>query len=274
MRKYFSYIRIALTAGVILIIWNLIYLRKFVRHPEKYPFEYRYKVIRKMVIKVLKHFHVDYQVEGFENYTNIKGKCFIISNHHSDADPLVMIALHEKPITFISKQEAFDFPIIGNALKALEAFSLDRSNIMNQISQIRDIVSHLKDENKPNLVVYIEGTRNRHVEDECLPFHAGTLKIAKMAGVDVLPVAIYGTSRILSGKSYLRKYPAFAHYMNKINYAKMDNFDSNSEATNLKSQIDKEIDHIRELDLNYVYKQRLTKKRKALETIIDIKRLS
>lgn len=274
MRKLISYIRIAFTAGVCLIYYNLRYLRKFARHPEKYSYEFRYATIRRMVLYVLKHFHVDYKISGFENYTNLNTKCLIVSNHHSDADPLVMIANHEKPITFISKKEAFDFPIVGNALRALEGFSLDRENLMNQISQIRDIVAHLKDESKPNLVVYIEGTRNKHPEDGCLPFHAGTLKISKMAGVPVVPLTVYGTSRILSGKSYLRKYPTFLHYWQPINYGELENFDTNLEAANLRKAFDNDIDLIRKEDLDYVYSQRLTKRRKALETMIDIKRLS
>jgi len=274
MRKYLSYIRIAFTAGLALLWANLVYFRKFAKHPEKYPYEYRYQKIRKVILFVFKHFHVDYKIEGFENFTNLNTKCLIVANHHSDADPLIMIANHEKPITFISKKEAFDFPIIGNALKGLEGISLDRANLMNQIGQIRDIVAHLKDESKPNLVVYIEGTRNRNPENECLPFHAGTLKIAKMAGVPIVPVSTYGTSRILSGKSYLKRYPAWLHYREIIDYSKFREFDSNTEATKLKKEFDDDLDRIRQLDLDYIYNSKNSKKRKALETLIDLKRLS
>lgn len=274
MRKILSYLRLGLTAGVRLIYVNLRYFRSFARHPEKYPFEYRYKIVRKTVIYVLKHYHVDYKIEGFENFLDLHGKCLVVSNHHSDADPLVMIANHEKPITFISKQEAFDFPVIGNGLKALEGFSLDRANVMNQITQIRDIVAHLKDENKPNIVVYIEGTRNKNPEGDCLPFHAGTLKISKMAGVPVVPMTIYGTSRILSSKSFLKRYPVFLNYLKPIDYSKYDNFDSNTEAVKLKELIDKTIDEVRKKDFEYVVNQRLSRRRKALETIIDIKKSS
>ena len=185
-----------------------------------------------------------------------------------------MVALHEKPITFVSKKEAFDFPFVGKILKALEAFSLDRENLMNQISQIRDMVAHLKDENKPNLVVYIEGTRNRHPEDACLSFHAGTLKIAKMAGVPIMPVQLFGTSRILTKKSYLKRYPVFVRYNEIIEYSKFDQFDSNNEAALLRKDFDKKIDELRKRDLDYIYNQKISKKRKALETIIDVKRLS
>lgn len=274
MRKLISYIRLGLTAGLAVIYYYLFYFAKFNRHPEKYSMEYRYKKVRKLVIYVLKCFRVDFHVDGYDKFLDLQEKCLIVSNHQSDADPLVMIAQHEKPITFIAKKEAFEFPFIGPALRCLEGFSLDRENLMNQISQIRDIVAHLKDENKPNLVVYIEGTRNRHPEDACLPFHAGTLKITKMAGVKVVPVQVYGTCRILSKKHYLKRYPAFISYNDPINYNTFEKFESNEEAKRLREDFDKKIDVLRKRDLDLIYNLKISDKRKASETIIDIKRAS
>lgn len=273
IKKLLSYIRLILTAGVAVVFYYLIYFAKFNRHPDKYSMEYRYKKVRKLVLYVLKCFRVDYVVSGYDKFLDLQGKCLIVSNHQSDADPLVMIAKHEKPITFIAKKEAFSFPFIGAALKCLEGFSLDRENLMNQISQIRDIVAHLKDESKPNIVVYIEGTRNKHPEDACLPFHAGTLKIAKMAGVKVVPIEIYSTFRILSKKHYLKHYPVFLNYDDPIDYSKYEKFESNEEANLLRETFDKKIDALRKLDLDYIYNLKMSDKHKALETMIDIKRL-
>lgn len=274
MRKLLSYIRLGLTAGIAIIYYNLFYFRKFARHPEKYPYEVRYQTIRKLVRYVLKCFRVDYHVDGLEKFSDLQGKHMIIGNHHSDADPLIIFALSETPLTVISKKEAFSYPIIGNILKGIGAFSLDRENIMNQIGQIRDIVAHLKDPNKPNILVYVEGTRNKHPEDACLPFHAGTLKISKMAGVDIIPIASLGTSRILTRKSYLKKYPVFIKAFGPIDYTKYEKFDSNEEAANLRKQFDKEIDQLRTLDYKELSKQKMSNKRRLLETKLDVKRMS
>lgn len=273
IKKLLSYIRLILTAGLAVVFYYLKYFRKFNRHPEKYSMEYRYAKVRKLVLTVLKHFRVDLNVSGYEKFLDLQRKCLVVSNHQSDADPLVMIALHEKPITFIAKKEAFDFPFIGPALRCLEGFSLDRENLMNQISQIRDIVAHLKDETKPNIVVYIEGTRNRHPEDACLPFHAGTLKIAKMAGVPVVPMQVFSTCRILSKHHYLKRYPVFLNYDDPIDYNTYEKFESNEEAMRLRLDFDKKIDALRKRDLDYIYSLKISDHRKASETMIDIKRL-
>lgn len=274
MRKLLSYLRIGLTAGVAILYTDLVYFRKYSRHPEKYPLEVRYKRIRKLVTYVLKCFRVDYHIDGLEKFSDLHEKCMIICNHHSDADPLIMVALSPKPITFVSKKEAFDYPIVGRLLKLLNAFSLDRENLMNQIHQIRDIVIHLKDPTKPNIVIYLEGTRNKEPEKGCLPFHAGTLKIAKMAGVRVLPFAKFGSSRILTKNSYLKHYPLHAKFLDFVDYSKFNNFDSTLEAENMRNLFDQEIDKLRTLDFEYINKQKISKKRKQLETKIDIERMS
>lgn len=263
-----------MTAGMIVVIYNIIYFRKFSRHPEKYSFAYRYQIIRKMVLYILKCFRVDLYIDGYEKFSDLQRKSMIFENHLSDADPLIIIALSSRPISVVSKKEAFSYPFIKNALRALDAFSLDRENLMNQISQIRDMVAYLKDEKRPNLLLYPEGTRNRKPEEACLSFHGGSLKICKIAGVDILPIVSFGASRIFTTKSYLKRYPVFIKICDPINYSKMEKFDSNEEAKNLRKFFDQEIDKLRSLDYKEINSRKLSQKKKELETRIDIKRMS
>lgn len=274
MRKILSYLRIILTAGVVILYYHLVYFIKYSRHPEKYPYELCYKRVRKLVIFVLKCFRVDINVDGYEKFSDLQEKCMIPSNHHSDADPLIMIALSPKPFLFVSKKEAFKYPIVGRVLKLLHAFSLDRNNLMNQIGQIRDMVANLKNPNEADMLVYIEGTRNRTPEKESLPFHAGTIKIAKMAGVKVLPCAILGTSRILTKKSYLRRYPVHVKFLDPIDYSKYEKFDSFIEAEVVRNKIDESLDNMRSLDFDAINAMKISKKKKTLETRLDIERMS
>ena len=87
-------------------------------------------------------------------------------------------------------------------------------------------------------------------------------------------MTIYGTSRILSSKSFLKRYPVFLNYLKPIDYTQYKDFDSNTEAVKLKAIIDKDIDESRKKDFEFVTNQRLSRRRKALETIIDIKKSS
>ena len=254
-----------------MIIFNhFVFNIKFARHPEKYPFEKRYKVIRKEIRFVFRRFHLDYKTKNLESFYKLNRKCLIISNHLSDFDPLAFVAVSEKPITFVCKQEVFNFPFVGKVAKALECFPLDRKNLMNQISQIKNLVSYLKDENKPSVLVFIEGTRNKDPGAPCLDFHPGTLKVALMANVPLYLSSIYGSSRILDKKSYIKKYPVFFDFIRLIDTEEAKAYNTTQLAPMLQKETNEAVNAQRALDKEYINALRMSKKRKELETRFDI----
>lgn len=267
--KKLQYLKVALICGIPILYYHFRYMIRFAKNPQKYPFEYRYRIVRKEIRFVLKHFGVKYNLKDIESFTKRDEKCLIISNHLSDTDPLVFIAASEKPVTFVSKKETFDFPFVGKIAKALEAFSLDRQNVMNQLSEIKKIVSYLKDENKPSVIAYIEGTRNKRPETGCLEFHPGTLKIAQMANVSLLVMSTFGTFRVLDGKSISRPYPVSISFVDYINKDELKGQNTTQLAENLKLKIENEVDKLRIYDKSEIENAHISKKRKLLETRVD-----
>lgn len=267
--KILRYIKVLLICGPVIIFYHFRYTRRFLKHPERYSLEYKYQKIRKEIVFVIKRFKIDFIAHNYEPVANLKEKSLIISNHLSDLDPLFIIAMSEKPITFIAKKEMFDFPFVGKAAKVIEAFSLDRQNIMNQIKQIKDVVTYLKDPTKPSVIVFIEGTRNKHPENPCLEFHAGTLKIAQMANVPLVITSLYGTFRVLDKKSYLRKFPVFASYIKTIEADRVKTLNTVELAESLKKEIDAEVDLLRADDKKYILDSKNCKRRKASEILVD-----
>lgn len=267
--KILRYIKTILIAGPMIIFNHFVYFKKFAKHPDKYPLEYRFKKVQKEIRFVLKLMHTDYKFDNLDKFYNLKGKGLIISNHLSDIDPLILIANSEKPVTFISKLETFKFPFVGVIAKALEVFPLDRKNLMNQIGQIKNIVNYLKDPNKPSVIVYIEGTRNKKPENPCLDFHPGTLKIAMMAGVPLISVATYGTFRVLDKKSYMGKYLTQFKVLNIRDSKDLKDKNTNDLAIELKNEIDAEVDNMRKIDVEFLKTQRLTKRRREIELSVD-----
>lgn len=271
MRKILRLTKAVLIAGFPILFYHFFYMIRFAKHPEKYSFDYRYKIAQKEIRFVLKLLHVDYNTQGIESFYDMKEKGLIISNHLSDIDPLILIAQSEKPMTFISKMENFKVPFLGKVAKALEVFPLDRKNIMNQISQIKDIVNYLKDNSKPSVIVYIEGTRNRNPENPCLDFHAGTLKMAQMAGVPLVSLATYGTFRVLSKKSYLKRVPTYFKFIKIRSSEEVKSINTTELAQILKNEIDEAVDDFRRVDLKYFDSIKISKKAKELETSYDIR---
>lgn len=269
MKKFLQYLRIVLICGPVIIYYHFRYMIKFSRHPEKYPLEKRYAIARKEISFVINKFHLDYKFEGFEKFTQKKEKTLLISNHLSFFDPLMIIIQSEKPVTFVAKKEIFKMPFVKRVAKAIDVFPIDRDNIMSQLSEIKKVVTYLKDENKPSVIIYIEGTRNKNPENPCLDFHAGTLKIAQMAGCPIMVGATYGGFRALSMKSYLRKYPVFFNVFEEISVEEFKKFNTNELAATLRKKVDHEVDLIRAKDKEYIYSMKLTDKKKELETRVD-----
>ena len=268
-RKFLQYLKIILIAAPVILYYHFFFMIRYSRHPEKYPLEKRYKVARKEISFVIGLFHLDYHLEGLETFTNSKEKSLLISNHLSFFDPLMIIIKSEKPVTFVAKKEVFKMPFVRQVAKALEVFPLDRDNIMSQLSEIKKIVTYLKDSNKPSVIIYIEGTRNKHPENPCLEFHAGTLKIAQMAGCPLMVASTFGGFRALSMHSCLRKYPVYFSIDEVISVEEAKKVTTNDLAGMLRKKIDSKVDYFRGLDIKYFENSKLSTKRKELETRVD-----
>lgn len=268
--KILQYIKVVLICGLPIVFYHLFYMIRYAKHPEKYPFEKRYRVARKEIRMVFKHFHVDYKLENYEMFTKLDKKCLIISNHYSLFDPLALIAASDKPLTFVCKKEVFKMPFVGKVAKAIDCFALDRENLMNQFSQIRNIVSYLKDESKPSVLVFIEGTRNKDPGTPCLDFHPGTLKIAQMANVPLLCGATFGSFRILDKKSHIKKYPYFFNLFKKLEVEEAKSYNTTELAPILQKETDANINLLRNKDKDYINSLKMSDKKRKLETRFDI----
>ena len=269
MSKFLQYVKIVLVAVPVIIYYHLFYMIRYSRHPEKYPLEKRYKVARKEISFVINRFHLDYHMSNLDKFTNSKEKCLLISNHLSFFDPLMIIINSEKPVTFVAKKEVFKMPFVRQVAKAIEVFPLDRDNIMSQLSEIKKVVSYLKDPSKPSVIIYIEGTRNKNPENPCLDFHAGTLKIAQMANVPIMVSATFGGFRALSMKSYLRKYPVYFSLIETLSSEESRKMNTNDLAGELRKKVNAEVDHLRYLDKTYIESMKISDKKKELETRVD-----
>ena len=271
MSKFFQYVKIVLIAVPVILYYHFFYMIRYSRHPEKYPLKKRYKVARKEISFVIGLFHLDYHLEGLDKFVNSKEKCLLISNHLSFFDPLMIIINSEKPVTFVAKKEVFKMPFVKRVARAIEVFPLDRDNIMSQLGEIKKVVSYLKDPNKPSVIIYIEGTRNKNPENPCLDFHAGTLKIAQMAGTQLMVSATYGGFRALSMKSCLRRYPVYFSLIETLSNEDAKKMNTNDLAGELRKKVNAEVDRLRALDKDYINSMKISDKKKELETRVDIR---
>ncbi|MCB0831862.1 MAG: 1-acyl-sn-glycerol-3-phosphate acyltransferase [Bacteroidetes bacterium] len=131
-------------------------------------------------------------VSGVENID--PGKTYIfISNHQSLFDIPLMMAFTPKQLRMIFKKELLYVPVFGFVLWLLKFIPIDRGNREKAIGSLHKAAQKIH--GGINIVIYADGTRslNGHLR----PFKKGAFVLAIDAQVDIIPVTISGTIKIL-----------------------------------------------------------------------------
>lgn len=200
-----------------LLIWNYFtWILRYSWHKDKYPLEKRYQKARRFMTKVLQRLHVEIHVEDLDNL-NINGVKMWTPNHQGFLDPLVLISLSERPVSFIAKKEVKKMPVVGRIFKIIDGEFIDRKDLL-QTFRILKIMDKSLLNNEHDWAIFPEGTRNKHRDEVIMnEFHPGTFKSAFKENILVLPVAIEGTYRALDKKIHMRKYPVYVKFLKPVN---------------------------------------------------------
>ena len=145
---------------------------------------------------------LELKVDGMENLT-VNGPAIYICNHQSNFDiPLLYAGL---PIQFrwMAKQELFNIPLFGTAMKRGGYIPIDRSNRKEAMRSLTAAAKRIQD--GASVIIFPEGTRSP--DGTLQTFKKGALLLAAKAGVPVVPMAIKGSHQV-QPKGSLRINPA------------------------------------------------------------------
>ena len=205
------------------ILWNWPFFLAYKRHPEKYPYQERYARVRRLVLRLIRAFHVDFHIENKELFLSLqkeKNSYLLVSDHMSLLDPVFFIYLSERPISFVAKKEVKKYPLIGTILQAIDGLYLDREDLRGSVAVIRSLENNLK-EDQWDYGIFPEGTRRKEPLTPSVSFHPGSFKAALLSERPVLIVAMYGTFRVLKKESWNR-YPVEIRFIERISTKKED----------------------------------------------------
>jgi 1-acyl-sn-glycerol-3-phosphate acyltransferase len=137
------------------------------------------------------------KVRGREHLGN-GAACVVVSNHQSNLDPIVYLALSRGSLRIMAKRELFDLPLLGAALLALGMVKVDR--LAPDRTTIQDESVRNLAEGVP-LLVFPEGTTSR--SGELLPFRAGAFEVAVASQVSIVPASVLDTRDVWPAKRLL-----------------------------------------------------------------------
>lgn len=154
--------------------------------------------VENWVGRLFRHIKLNLIVEGRENLPKEGQTVVFVSNHQSFLDIPVFLYALDKPHALMAKKELTKIPFINQWMKALDCIFVDRGDMRAAAGAMRDAEVLL--ERGRSLVVCPESTRSR--TGEVGEFKGGAMRMAFRTGVNIVPVAIEGTGRILEGNRY------------------------------------------------------------------------
>ena len=236
------------------IIWDYFkWMRKYAKNPTKYPFEKRYKDVQKLLRTLSLGFNVEYHVEGLEKLP--EGIVSFACNHLSAYDPVTLICVLDRPCTFVAKKELEKAPFAGKVINGINGLFLDRHDLKQSLRVMMKVEDDLKNKKDKDWIIFPEGTRNKDHTSNMLSFHHGTFRPAVKAGAPIVPVAMYGTFRVLKKSPKYKKYPVFIRILKPIYPSDYANMTTEEIALMTRREIQKVVDYqLRELDFKYMKK--------------------
>ncbi|MFT5642196.1 MAG: 1-acyl-sn-glycerol-3-phosphate acyltransferase, partial [Cyclobacteriaceae bacterium] len=153
---------------------------------------------------------VSLEIRGKENLSNDESYVFV-ANHLSYLDIPVLFRAIPHGLHFVAKKELKFVPFIGWYMFATGMIFVDRSNRQKAIASL-DRAGKLIKKGR-DVLMFPEGTRSR--TGNVAAFKKGPFMLASKADIAVVPVAVIGTDKVMSPKSFVIK-----PYKVKINIGK------------------------------------------------------
>lgn len=116
-----------------------------------------------------------------------------MSNHVSNIDPPIMMPLIPRRTSVMARNELFNYPLLGKAMKLGSLVPVDRKNREAGIAAVRAASEVIR--SGINMTIYVEGGRS--LDGRLLAFKKGPFYLATECSVPVVPVTIVGTHHIM-----------------------------------------------------------------------------
>ena len=159
------------------------------------------------VVKLLGLFGAKVNVDN-KSGEDFEKPALIVCNHLSQLDLMVQLSLTHK-IIFLTNDWVWRNPVFGSIVRCAEYYpvSLGLETLLPKLQNMVD--------NGYSISVFPEGTRS--ADGEIRRFHKGVFHIATALNLDILPLMIYGTGKVMPKRGWLiKKWPIWLTIGNRI----------------------------------------------------------
>jgi len=128
-------------------------------------------------------------IENLEVFNQFEGPCVIIGNHMSTTETFLppYLMLPYRHITFVVKQALIDYPVFKHVMRATDPIVVGRSDPRRDL---RTVIDGGAERLQRGISVIIFPQRTRAVAFRPEEFNSIGVKLARAAGVPVIPLAV------------------------------------------------------------------------------------
>jgi 1-acyl-sn-glycerol-3-phosphate acyltransferase len=159
--------------------------------PEAEFLKFTESVVRNWALIQVRTSGAKFYISGMDNIPD--EAVLFVSNHQSNFDIAVFLALIPKPKGFVAKIEILKVPVLRNWMKYINCVFMDRKDMRQSLKTIIEGIKILKSGH--SMVIFPEGTRSKG--DSPGEFKAGSYKLATKSNVPIVPVSISGTYKLM-----------------------------------------------------------------------------
>ncbi len=129
------------------------------------------------------------EIEGIDNFRDLATPCVFIGNHMSTLETFVLptLIVPFKKVTFVVKQSLVDYPVFKHIMRARDPITVGRTNPREDLKAVLE-GGEAKLRAGTSLVIFPQTTRSAVLDPS--QFNSIGIKLAKRAGVPVVPVAL------------------------------------------------------------------------------------
>ncbi|WP_303722288.1 1-acyl-sn-glycerol-3-phosphate acyltransferase [Malonomonas rubra] len=137
-----------------------------------------------------------FNVRGSEHIPQSRSVVYIV-NHQSNFDIPILYAGLPLQFRWMAKQELFNIPLFGLAMRRCGYIPIDRSDRRKAMQSMSEAAKQIRD--GASVIVFPEGTRTP--DGQLQEFKKGGFLISLKAQVPIVPVAIKGSYAVMSKNS-------------------------------------------------------------------------
>ena len=198
-----------------------------------------HRVINSILRLAFRLMRVKLVVSGAENIPKPGEKFVFVCNHQENYDIMaIMPVFKNHPLTFIAKEDAFDWFVLGHWIKMLGNIPINREANRQAAESIVKGIRLVKD--GVPIAIFPEGKRSfgNTMED----FKPGALKLAMKPKVDILVGTIYDFSKVFKWWP-LKRQKIYLHFHPLLTYDSYGDMNSIELCNKIKAMIQAQLDY-------------------------------